>query len=148
MELVGSVIKDVSVLRRMLFAASNLPQDVPHYWEIVASFSCVNSSISLSADRVKLLMENLQLLSRQAFATDAELTAELLKTHRVCPKSKSEILGVALISDKQTCRKCGGRLLIRQDRPSRVILYTESMGTVPASHYHKYCQNHRRQVNL
>ena len=148
MELVGSVIKDVSVLRIMLFAASNLPQDVPHYWEIVASFSCVNSSISLSADRVKLLMENLQLLSRQAFATDAELTAELLKTHRVCPKSKSEILGVALISDKQTCCKCGGRLLIRQDRPSRVILYTESMGTVPASHYHKYCQNHRRQVNL
>ena len=80
MELVGSVIKDVSVLRRMLFAASYLPQDVPHYWEIVASLSCVNSSISLSADRVKLLMENLQLLSRQAFATDAELTAELLKT--------------------------------------------------------------------
>ena len=89
MELVGSVIRDVSVLRRMLFAASYLPQDVPHYWEIVASFSCVNSSISLSADRVKLFMENLQLLSRQAFATDAELTAELLKTHRVCPKSKA-----------------------------------------------------------
>ena len=104
MELVGSVIKDVSVLRRMLFAASYLPQDVPHYLEIVASFSCVNS-ISLSADKVKLLMENLQLLSRQAFATDAELSAELLKTHRVCPKSKSEVLGVALISDKQTCCK-------------------------------------------
>ena len=76
MELVGSVIKDVSVLRRMLFAASYLPQDVPHYWEIVAS-SCVNSSISLSADRVKLLMDNLQLLSRQAFATDAELTQSM-----------------------------------------------------------------------
>ena len=44
MELVGSVVKDVSVLRRMLFAAY-LPQDVPHYWEIVAS-SCVRSSTS------------------------------------------------------------------------------------------------------
>lgn len=32
----------------------------------------------LSADRVKLLVENLQLLTRQAFATDAELTTELL----------------------------------------------------------------------
>jgi hypothetical protein len=148
MELIGPVVKDVSVLRRMLFAASYLPQDVPHYWEIVASFSCVDSSTSLSAERVKLLMENLQVLSRQAFTTDAELTVELLQTHRVCPKSKSEVLGIALISDKQTCCKCGGRLLVRQDRPSRVVLYTESMGTVPASHYHKYCQNHRRQVKL
>ena len=147
MELVGSVVKDVSVLRRMLFAASYLPQDVPHYWEIVASFSCTGSSTSLSAERVRLLMENLQLLSRQAFATDAELTSELLKTHRDCPKGKSEVLGVALISDKQNCCKCGGRLLVRQDRPSKIVLYTESMGTVPATHYHKYCQNHRRQVN-
>jgi len=48
---------------------------------------------------------------------------------------------VVLIPPQSVCTLCSGKLLLRRDRPSRLTLYTESMGTVPASHYHKYCQN-------
>ncbi len=141
MELAGSVVKEVSVLRRMLFATAFLPRELPHYWEIIASFSCRGSSTSLAADRVKLLMDNLQYVNDQAFTTDAKLTKELL-----CADGHSSVkpLGIVLVSDKQACRLCGGELLVRCDRPSRVTLYTVDLGTVPATHYHKYCKNQRR----
>lgn len=142
MELAGSVVKDVSVLRRMLFATSYLPEELPHYWEIIAAFSCLGSTSSLNADSVKLLMENLHLLNTQAFTTDVKLTKELL--YSSSKLSKSEPLGVTLISEKKACRICGDQLLVRRDRPSNVILYTENMGTVPATHYHKFCRNQRR----
>ena len=40
------------------------------------------------------------------------------------------------------CDLCGGKLLLRGDRPCRMTLYTESLGTVPATHFHKYCNNY------
>lgn len=141
MELVGSVVKDVSVLRRMLFATANLPQELPQYWEVIARFSCLESSTSITAAEVKLLMENLQVLNHQAFSADTQLTRELINLDS---KSPVEPLGVVLISKATTCRLCGGKLLLRADRPSKVTLYTEHLGTVPATHYHKYCQKHRR----
>ena len=141
MELAVSLVKDVSVLRRMIFATAYLPQELPNYWEIIASFCCTGSKSKLTSDKVKLLMENLQIINKEVFTTDLKLTKELLNVHG---GSSLEPLGVALISEKQTCRKCGGRLLLRRDRPSRVTLYTEQIGTVPASHYHKFCQNQRR----
>ena len=64
------MVKDVSVLRRMLFATANLPQDLPGYWEVIAKFACDGSSTSIDAATVKLLMENLQVLNDQAFSTD------------------------------------------------------------------------------
>ncbi len=142
MELASSVLKDVSVLRRMLFATAFLPGELPHYWEVIASFSCLGSSTIVSADTVKLLMENLQFLNDQAFATDAKLRRDLMNA--VAGEPSLEPLGVVLVSNNQTCRSCGGELLVRQDRSSRVILYTEDMGTVPATHYHKYCHIQRR----
>lgn len=142
MELVGSVVKDVSVLRRMLFATSFLPRDVPHYWEIIACFACRGSSTSLSGDKVKLLMDNLQYLNSQAFTTDDKLMKELVSGEE--PLSSKQPLGIVLISDKQVCRLCGGKLLVRCDRPSRVTLYTLHLGSVLATHYHKYCKNQRR----
>ena len=141
MELALSAVKDVSVLRRMIFATTYLPQELPQYWDIIAFFSCTGSRSQIGSDTVKLLIENLQVLNRQAFASDADLTRELLT---MPVEMSKEPLGVVLISEKQTCRKCGGKLLLRRDRPCRLILYTETMGTVTASHYHKFCQNQRR----
>lgn len=141
MELAATAVKDVSVLRRMIFATAYLPQELPQYWDIVASFSCIGSRYQISSSTVKVLMENMQVLNRQAFATDVDLTQELLS---VPMGSSNEPIGIVLISEKQSCRKCGAKLLIRRDRPCRVMLYTESMGTVPATHYHKFCQNQRR----
>ena len=141
MDLAASLVKDVSILRRMLFATAYLPQEVPNYWEIIASFSFTGSKSKLTSDKVKLLMENLQIIDKEVFTTDLKLTKELLNVHE---GSSLQPIGVVLISEKQSCHKCGGRLLLRRDRPSRVTLYTEHIGTVPASHYHKFCQNQRR----
>ena len=142
MELAGSVVKYVSALRRMIFATSYLPQELPQYWDIVASFSCNGSTSHINGDTVKVLMENLQLINKQAFTIDLKLTKELIDAPH--GESTQDPLGVVLISSKQTCHKCGGKLLLRRDRPSKVTLYTESIGTVPATHYHKLCQNQRR----
>ena len=77
MELVAAQVSDVGVLRRMLFATSYLPSDVPHYWNIVATFCNQGSSI-ISPESAKMLMENVQILNAQAFCTDEELTRELI----------------------------------------------------------------------
>ena len=36
---------------------------------------------------------------------------------------------------------CGGRLLVHADRPSFPVVYTEDMGTIPGTHFRKYCEN-------
>lgn len=53
-------------------------------------------------------------------------------------------LGVVLISSNTTCLECGGKLLVRSDRPSSLTLYTDEMGTVLATQFRKYCQNSRK----
>ena len=141
MDIASSLVKDVSVLRRMLFASTYLSCDMPHYWEVVASFSNQGSNENVSASQVKLLMENLEILNQQAFSSDLVLTKELLSTES---KSLSQPLGVVLVSAKKTCRSCGTKLLLRGDRSSRITLYTEQLATVPATHYHKYCGNKRK----
>lgn len=124
MELAGTFVKDVTVLRRMIFATAYLPQEVPHYWDIVAHFCCIGSKSKITSDQVKLLMENLQFINKEAFTTDLELTREVLNVPR---GTSEEPLGIVLISKKQACRRCGGKLLLRQDRPSRVTLFTQTV---------------------
>ena len=55
-----------------------------------------------------------------------------------------QVLGVPLVPKPTKCDLCGGKLLLRGDRPCRLTLYTESLGTVPATHFHKYCHNYRK----
>ena len=50
-------------------------------------------------------------------------------------------LGIPLVPSQTQCVSCGGKLLLRNDQPSHLMLYTESMGTVLGTHFHKYCQN-------
>jgi len=42
------------------------------------------------------------------------------------------------------CCNVGGKLLIRNDRPSHIMVYTESYGTVVGTHYHKFCQHFQK----
>ena len=35
-------------------------------------------------------------------------------------------------------------MLVRNERPSHLTIYTETYGTVVSSHYHKYCQKFRK----
>ena len=39
---------------------------------------------------------------------------------------------------------CDGKLLTHADRPSTITVYSDKMGTIPATHFHKYCQNSRK----
>ena len=135
---------DSAIRRRMLFATSYLPPDIPHYWDIIASFANqVNHSgrSSISPQSAKVAMENVQVLDTEAFRSDAVLTRQLITMEYTVTNKP---LGVPLVPNENKCPLCGGKLLLRSDRPSRMTLYTESLGTVPATHFHKYCHNCRK----
>ena len=125
---------DLSVLRRILFAAVHLPPEMPKYWEAIAQFSK-----KVGASQVKTLVENIRFLNEATFATDKELLSELY----ACKTADSGPFGLILVSPKKMCGECGAQLLLRADRPSTLAVYTDSMGTVPATHYRKICSKFR-----
>ena len=55
-------VRDVSVVRRLSFAATFLPKSMPNYWESVASFSVAHRQLrnNLTTEQVKVLVENLE----------------------------------------------------------------------------------------
>ena len=61
--------KDVSILWKIIFAIVHLPKDTPNYWELVLQFA-MKKPPSISIDKFKVLVENLQELDAIAFATD------------------------------------------------------------------------------
>lgn len=133
------VCSDISVLRRLSFAASFLHKDLPNYWELVAKFSFAKSSGCdiPSIDKVKLFVENLKYIDECAFNTDNDLLRELMKLEGFQGKS----LGIVLISTNNKCKLCGGNLLVRADRPSFPVVYSDDIGTANGTHFRKYCQN-------
>ena len=92
------IISDVSVHRRLLFAASVLPHDTPVYWSIITKFA-VNKSSEYALflpEQVKLAVENIAFNDKEALSTDNELFRELA----VMPIKGKESVGVVLISNK------------------------------------------------
>ena len=98
---------------------------------------------SLEARKVQILMENMQLLAA-AFAQDQEHLNDMIDMH----DKLNHTIGVILISNVSQCPECGGNLIVRKDRYSKVTLYSKSMGTVFAQHYYKYCKNNRHECNV
>ena len=137
---VDSVVPDLSILRKLLFASVFIPKETPHYWEELIAFAFDGKTEKPNNEDIRVLLENIECLDQKAFSTDTELLA--------CLRSHDSVqgipLGVILISENCTCKLCGGKLLIRSDRPSCVTLYTDTMGTVPATQFRKYCQNYRK----
>ena len=124
MELLPSEFHDVTVLRRLIFASVYLPKDIPKYWSVIAWFVSHGSlkGKTLSPDSVKIAVENLQVINEKAFANDQALIQEL---HSLCPTPLSSLpLGIVLVSPISICPVCTGDLLIRNDRPSRITVYT------------------------
>ena len=120
-----------------------LPKDIPEYWSVVAWFaSHGNPGKTISPDSVKIAVENLQMISEKAFVKDQVLIQEI---HSLCPTPLSSLpLGIVLVSPRSTCPLCNGDLLIRNDRPSHITIYTETWGTVVGTYYHKICQQFRK----
>ena len=130
-------IKDVSVLRRLLFAAAFLNPELPAFWAVVLEFATDGkiSRCSVTPEQIKTLTENLQVLNASAFQPDSELQQELISLH--LPGKKP--LGVILISPVSSCVLCGSELQLRKDRHAPVVLYDMNLGTIPGAHFHKFC---------
>jgi hypothetical protein len=142
MDLLPAELQDLAILRRILFAAVYLPSEMPNYWDVITGFANNDVLKPLQPHSVKLAVENLRVINESIFATDRDLSKEI---HDL--KTSSEAiypLGVVLVSSQDICTSCGGKLLLRKDRPSHITVYTESFGTVNGSHYHKFCQHFRK----
>lgn len=95
-------VKDVSVLRRLLFALSHLPNDLPDVWK----FATKGKEGSFTdPESTKLMLKNLEEIDISAYLDDKRLFFELLAT----PSNKP--LGVSyLIAFCDTVFLCGGNL--------------------------------------
>ena len=108
---ISESIRDAGVLRRLVFASTHLPKDCPQYWDIVARFSTKGSKCTQpSLDKIKALVENIEDVSADAFATDNDLLHELHKQ-----EVQGKALGVVLLSPQTKCKRCGGKLRIKAD---------------------------------
>ena len=133
----SNLTSDVSVLRRLLFAAKNINTSAPGYWDLVKRFGFKYSSEKPDARKVQTFIENLALLDQESFFSDTELHTELYQFEGY----HGNPLGILLISSKETCRNCAGKLLVRGDRPSFPTVYNEDIGTILGTHFRKYCEN-------
>ena len=129
-------IRDTSILRRLLFAWSNLPKELPDAWKSAIEFATKDKGdCEIERITLKLLLENLESLDPLAFESDQSLYLKL-------PQFPSdEPLGVVLMPPQANCLMCGNKLLLRKDRLSHVVVYCDTIGTIAGSHYHKTCTN-------
>ena len=121
MELAGDQV-ETSVLRRMLFSTAFLPLDLPHRWDLIASFASRGSSScrSVSPESARIAMDNMQALDTEAFRSDVDVTKELIAME-YGSKVKQPV-GIPLVPKQTNCHSCGGKLLLRSDRPCRLTL--------------------------
>ena len=135
--ILAKYIQDVSVLRRLLFAAVFLSPELPMFWGVVVEFATSGSvsKSSITPELAKTLIENIQAFSAAAFETDHALQKELIFLS--LPGKKP--LGIQLISPSSVCLFCGSQLQLRKDRHAPVVLYDEKYGTIPGAHFHKFC---------
>ena len=102
-------IKDVSVLRRLLFAMSQLPHDLPNVWTLALEFATNGMEDKiLDPKTTELILKNLEKMDLAAFQDDKTLFLELIAT----PSCKA--LGVVLIPQMTHCLICGDGLQQRK----------------------------------
>ena len=79
--LIAKYIKDIPVLRRLLFAVSQLPQDMPNLWGIAVEFATQGkeSRNQVISEQVQVFVDNIQALDATAFQTDDVILQELVK---------------------------------------------------------------------
>ena len=138
------ITSKVSVINRLVFASSVLPSDCPKFWEIVSCFATNNEDTkiqsSLTPEKAKTFIQNLQFLEPAAFTSHQQLALEL---QSFAGPSLTKALGVVLISPRSNCKVCNSSLLVKADRPSKIVLYTDQFGTIQGTHYRKICKRFR-----
>lgn len=129
-------VKNASILRRLIFALSHLPEELPDAWKLAVEFATQDKEECVKdKETLRLLFDNLKEIDSTTFETDKDLYLKLLEF----PASKP--LGIVLMPVQTSCTLCGSKLAVRKDRPSKVVVYNDDIGTVSGSHYHKICAN-------
>lgn len=125
---------NIMAIRRILFAVTHLPKEMPDHWKTLKSFSRTDLSLA----ELQVAVENFHCLNSAVFSTDQQLLQE------ICfGQGSTKPIGVVLVSSKNKCGACGAKLVTRSDRPRNVVLYSENAGTLPATHYRKICSRAR-----
>ena len=136
LEIVARHLKDVSVLRRLLFAASSLSEEVPNFWGIVVEFGTAGriQRNSIDSDTAAAIVDNIHSFDERAFESDASLTHELI-FWTSATSGMARPLGIVLISPEKCCVICGQTLTLRKDRPACITVYDYNLGPAPGSHF-------------
>lgn len=92
-------------------------------------FATKGKRSTLTREQARLLVEN---LDEEAFHTDQSLLKQLLMV-------SDKPMGMILLSQREICVLCGSKSLARSDKHSSVVIHDDSLGTLPATHFHKYC---------
>ena len=91
---ISKVMLEVSVLRRLLFAAAYVPEGTPNCWNIISEFAFQHcTKRPCTATDVRLLLENIEILDGKAFANDTSLMKEIDAVKRC--KGQSSFLPTA-----------------------------------------------------
>ncbi|XP_078667555.1 uncharacterized protein LOC144909414 [Branchiostoma floridae x Branchiostoma belcheri] len=136
-------IRDLGVVRRLLFIKTLIPSGTPNASAIIKWFAQGKTSSSpLSEKLFETVSTNLEVLFPNAFHNDATLFMELQDQ---CLKS-GKPWGGTLISTKEKCRLCGGRLEVAKDKASEVTMYNMCYGTFFGMKYPKICAQKCRFV--
>lgn len=99
-------------IEEMIFAATNLPSDLPDYWMIVTNFAtCGIDQTKLAPSKVQTLIDNMQYCDKDAFLSDQNLMNLLVKEKGRDGKP----LGIVLISPLTKCQTCNGDLVVKAD---------------------------------
>lgn len=79
--LVAKYVKDISVLRRLLFAVAQLPPDLPNKWGIAVEFATQGKEKrnQISPEQVKVFVENIHELDFTAFQSDDVILQDLVR---------------------------------------------------------------------
>ena len=106
----SALCSDISAVGRLSFAAATLHRDTPGYWDLVCGFGFINlpACPKPSSDKVKVFLENVKYLEDNAFASDVNLSKELMEQKGFLGRP----LGIVLISSNNKCGLCGGSLLV------------------------------------
>ena len=105
----NAAFNDPAVVHRIFFAARSLPVGCPNYWNLVCTFAVKDKKFTLSHLKRQESVENLEVLSGDVFTSDLTMMSDLIKLPKNTHKNVERI-GVILISSRENCAKCRGRL--------------------------------------
>ena len=111
-------VQEMSVFQRVTCAVAHLPSElpIPNLWNIVAEFGAVGRETTITMERARVLLQNLEDLDEEAlkFAKSTTLFQELIHFILNCTKSSSPI-GVMLMSPRKTCQSTESTMLMIEE---------------------------------